>query len=385
MKFRSLHPRHLAIPAAVVAGLGIITAAVVPTLSEEPAPVVAAPVAPVVVAAPVPVVVPPFSTVTNLGPGTLPLRSQHPFAVSKGKALVALFDAGKVYVVEVANGVRHEVTSVTGNPNPTLSAGPDGRVVIYWQSGRLIKSSTSTDLVTWTKAVTVATAGAGGPIPCACYTGTDHVLVWVTVPKESDTGGMDGYGPLYAARTPDGKTWVTTQVAARSALAVCAEGANLVVSKDEARDRGTVGVNAMMTYALDGSSPKLIGYGFDAAIATDGTTFAVGYHEGVSAHLFISRDSGATWADTQLDQYGKFVQVGVTEGKVAAVWVDFLTSADAQNPRGDEMTHYATAWYDGTLYPLNGGKAGTTQGNLAIINGVPAVAYKADGNIYVAM
>ena len=324
----------------------------------------------------------PFTTVTNLGTGTLGLRSQHVVASWNGLPIVVMFDGGKVYVVEL-NGTRHVVASVSGYPNPTISSG-GGRVVVYWQNGPQIKSSTSTDLTVWSKAVTVATVDAGGPIPCASYTPSGHVLVWVSVPKTSSTGGMDGYGPLYVGRTLDGASWVITKIADRSALAVCAEGGDLVISKDEARNGGATGLNAMMTYHLDGSAATLIGYGFDAAIATDGTTIAVGYHVGVAAHVLVSKDAGKSWTDTTVDPDGKFVQVGVTAGSVSAIWVDFPDAASANDPRGTDTTHRATAWVDGTVYKLNNGEGSTLQGNLGIVAGKPVAVYTVNGTVMLA-
>lgn len=322
-----------------------------------------------------------FKTVTNLGSGSLPLRSQRAITTWNQEALIVLTDGSDIVVVE-ADGKRHKVTTLgRSTGGPTIAAN-GSRVVVAWVTSTAIMSSSSTDLVTWTTPITVGERKQdGGPIPSIDWTGDEFAVVWVDAPKtNSQTGAMDGIGDLLVASGDGTGSWSTKTLNSTTAMVAISD--STIVWRDDRAAASGNGFDSVRTANIDGSNEAVICSGYDPAISVDGNAIAIGYHLGAEAHLRTTTD-GKTWNDVVLDSTGKFVSPFAWGGKFGAVWVDYTDAAAARDARNNSG-HRTTAVWDGKEFKMNNGATKTVQGQGEIVSGIPTVVYSIDGTVYLA-
>ncbi|MEK9155206.1 MAG: hypothetical protein AAB839_01005 [Patescibacteria group bacterium] len=322
----------------------------------------------------------PFEHIVRLGPGSLPLRSQHAVTEWQGSPITVFTDQSVIYVAE-QDGTRHQVTTLERTSGGPTIASSNDRAVVAWVTPTAIMASSSTDLKSWTSPIIVGVREEnGGPIPSADWTGSEFAVVWVDAPKINETtGGMDGVGALRVATSDGIGAWKVSTI--NSTTAIVAIAGSTIVWRD---DRGISGsrVDSIRTANINGKDEQTLTSGYDPAIAVDGNAIAIGYHVGSAAHLLTSID-GKTWNDETLDSSGKFVAPLVSDEIFGAVWVDY-TDAQAAKDARNSAGHRTTAVWDGTTYKMNEGKTYTLQGQGTTIAGTPVVVYQVDGEIYLS-
>jgi len=380
---RKFSPRHLAIPAALTAGLGFV-AAVVVTSADAPTPAVeATPVIPVVAeVAPPPVVAPvapvamPFSGAAPeaIGPGALSVRSIDTVADWKGGSLIVALDGSTIVVYE--GTVRH-VVGTAAKSSPGLAV-TDGVALVTWTTSTAIMSATSTDLKTWSVATIAKRTQRGGAFPSPC---SASIVAWVDVPTTNTvTGAMDGVGALNVS-TLSGAGWVTSTLNTTASIVSCS-GAH-VAWRDDRSTSGelTKGIDTVRRARLDGSGEEVVVSGYDPAYHEDAATgdYVIGYHT-VDAQAHVLAVVNGARSDVLLDGVGRFVAPVVVGGRWLAVWADYdKVSDDAR----DDSLHGTSANYNGAPVVIEGGAKGVVGGTSGVVGGEMVAVYTVGGVVTV--
>lgn len=322
-----------------------------------------------------------FDSVTELGTGSLPLRSQHAVAAWNDAPLTVFTDSASIYVAE-SDGTRHKVTRLEpGSGNPTL-ASHENLAVVAWTTQDAIVSSFSTDLIEWSEPTVVGVREQeGGPIPSIDWTGSEFAVVWVDAPKTNETtGAMDGVGTLQLATGDGVNTWTLASVNETAAMASIS--GSTLVWRDDRAETGSPFDTIRLMDIYEGEE-IVICPGYDPAVMVDGNSIAIGYHLGAEAHLRTSSDGGARWNDTVLDTTGKFVAPMVSGNVFGAVWVDYTDAEAAKDARNDAGHRTSAVWNDESYF-MNKGASYTLQGQGSVIEGQAVAVYQVDGVIFLA-